>query len=77
MSKKLSAAEMRYIIYKIVKSGYESVKKEKNEPTELNKGRSLAYWEILDTIYNRLEICEQNTSNFGYHDDWERKYWAK
>lgn len=76
MNKKLSAAEMKYIIYKIVKNGYESSKKEKNEPTDLNKGRSLAYWEILDTIYNRLEICEQNTSNFGYPDDWERKYWA-
>ena len=77
MSKKLSAAEMKYIIYRVIKDGYKSIKEEKNEPTDINKGRSLAYWEVLDTIYNRLDICEQDTKNFGYPDNWEKPFFAK
>ncbi|MBQ6006184.1 MAG: hypothetical protein IJT57_01875 [Selenomonadaceae bacterium] len=77
MSKKLSAAEMKYIIYRVLKNGYESTNDEKNKPTDINKGRSLAYWEVLDTIYNRLEICEQNPNDFGYPDNWEKLFWVK
>ena len=77
MSKKLSAAEMKYIIYRVIKDGYKSIKDEKNEPTDINKGRSLAYWEVLDTIYNRLDICEQNQKNFGYPDNWEKPFFSK
>jgi len=77
MSKRLSAAEMKYIIYRVLKKAYESINDEKTSPTDINKGRSLAYWEVLDTIYNRLDICEQNTKNFGYPDDWEKPFFAK
>ena len=77
MSKKLTAAEMKYIIYRVLKNGYESIDTEKAAPTDINKGRSLAYWEVLDTIYNRLKICEQDTKNFGYPDDWEKPFFSK
>ncbi len=77
MSKKLSAAEMKYIIYRVVKNGYESIDEAKNEPHEFNEGRKQAYYEVLDTIYNQLDIYEQDTKNFGYHDNWEKEFWAK
>ena len=76
MSKKLSAAEMKYVIYRVVKNGYASIDEEKAEPTDLNKGRSLAYWEVLDTIYNQLDIYEQDPKEFGYPDDWEKPFFA-
>lgn len=77
MSKKLSAAEMKYIIYRVVKNGYDSIDDEKVEPTDINKGRALAYWEVLDTIYNQLDIYEQDPKNFGYPDDWEKPFFSK
>ena len=76
MSKRLTAAEMKYIIYCVVKNGYKSIDEENAEPTDINKGRSLAYWEGLDTIYSRLEIYEQDPREFGYPDDWEKPFFA-
>ena len=76
MSKRLSAAEMKYIIYRVVKNGYESIDEENADPTDINKGRSLAYWEVLDTIYNQLDIYEQDPREFGYPDDWEKPFFA-
>ena len=77
MRKKLTPAEMKYIIYRVVKNGYRSIDEEKAEPTDFNKGRSLAYWEVLDTIYNQLDIYEQDTKNFGYPEDWEKPFFTK
>lgn len=77
MSKKLSAAEMKYIIYRVVKNGYKSIDDEEKEPTSFNSGRALAYWEVLDTIYNQLDIYEQNPKDFGYPEDWEKPFFKK
>ena len=74
MSKKLSAAEMRYVIYRVVKNGYESVSEAKNDPCEFNDGRKMAYYEVLDTIYNQLGIYEQDTKNFGYTENWDKPF---
>ena len=43
----------------------------------MNAGRALAYWEVLDTIYNQLDIYEQDPKDFGYPDDWEKPFFAK
>ena len=74
MSKKLSVAEMKYIIYRVMKNGYESIDELREDPCEFNEGRRLAYYEVLDTIYNQLGIYEQNQKDFGYSEDWERKF---
>ena len=77
MSEPLDIYGMRYIIGSVVKYGYESIDDEKAEPTSFNKGRSLAYWEVLDTIYSRLLIYEQDPKDFGYPDDWEKPFFSK
>ena len=74
MRKRLTPAEMKYIIYRVVKNGYESIDDEKKDPCEFNEGRKLAYYEVLDTIYNQLDIYEQDTKNFGYPDDWDKPF---
>ena len=76
MRKKLSAAEMKYVIYRVIKNGYASIDEAKDEPSEFNEGRKMAYWEVLDTIYNQLDVYEQNTKNFGYPDDWDKPFFA-
>lgn len=68
---------VRYIIGSVMKYAYESIDEEKDKPTDINKGRSLAYWEVLDTIHTRLEICDLNPKDFGYSDDWERPFFSK
>ena len=77
MRKKLSAAEMRYVIYRVVKNGYDSIADARDNPSEFNEGRKLAYYEVLDTIYNQLDIYEQDTKNFGYPDNWDKAFLGK
>ena len=74
---KMDLDNVKYIIGNVMEYAYESIDEEKNEPTDINKGRSLAYWEVLDTIYNRLDIYEQDPKEFGYPDDWEKPFFAK
>lgn len=74
---KMDLDDVKYIIGSVMKYAYESIDEEKAEPTSFNKGRTLAYWEVLDTIHTRLEICEQDPKNFGYPDDWEKPFFSK
>jgi len=76
-SLKMDLDDVKYIIGSVMKYAYESIDEEKAKPTDINKGRALAYWEVLDTIYSRLEICDQDPKEFGYPDDWEKPFFAK
>ena len=69
--------DLRYIIGSVMEYAYESVENEKKHPDKFNSGRALAYWEVLDTIYSRLEICDLNPKDFGYSDDWEKPFFEK
>lgn len=69
--------EVKYIVGSIMEYAYESIKREKEQPTPFNSGRALAYWEVLDTIYSRLIVYEQDPKDFGYPDDWEKPFFAK
>ena len=77
MNDKMDTDDVRYIIESVLEYAYESIKDEKKEPTSFNSGRALAYWEVLDTIYSRLKICEQDPKDFGYPDDWEKPFFKK
>ncbi|MBR0290285.1 MAG: hypothetical protein IJQ82_15025 [Selenomonadaceae bacterium] len=68
---------VRYIIESVIEYAYESIEDEKKEPNSFNSGRALAYWEVLDTIFNRLIICEQDPKDFGYSDYWEKPFFTK
>lgn len=77
MIEKVDKDSVRYIIESVIKYAYESCEDEKKNPDKFNSGRALAYWEVLDTIHSRLEICELNPKDFGYKDDWEKPFFAK
>ena len=77
MRKKMSAAEMKYVIYRVIKNGYNSIDDAKEDPCEFNRGRKMAYYEVLDTIYNQLDIYEQDTKNFGYPENWDKAFLGK
>ena len=74
---KMDLDDVKYIIGSVMKYAYEAREEAIKNPNSFEKGRSLAYYEVLDTIYNRLKICEQNPKDFGYPDDWEKPFFAK
>lgn len=77
MNETMDIDDVRYIIESVIEYAYKSIDDEKKDPCEFNSGRALAYWEVLDTIHSRLEICEQDPKDFGYPDDWEKPFFAK
>lgn len=77
MNESLNIDEMKYIIGSVLKYGYESIDEAKNTPHEFNEGRKQAYYEVLDTIYSRLLVYEQDPKEFGYSENWEKEFWAK
>ena len=77
MTEKMDMDDVKYIIGSVMEYAYESIDDEKSDPCEFNEGRKLAYYEVLNTIYNRLDICEQDPKNFGYPDNWEKEFLSK
>ena len=77
MSEPLNVGNMKYIIGSVMEYAYESIGREKIDPCEFNEGRKLAFYEVLDTIYNRLHICDQDPKEFGYPDDREKPFFTK
>lgn len=77
MNEQMNFDDMRYIIGSVVEYAYESIEDEKKEPGDFNSGRALAYYEVLDTIYSRLIICEKNPKDFGYPEDWEKLFFQQ
>ena len=77
MTEQMDIDDVRYIIQSVIEYAYESIDDEKKEPNSFNSGRALAYWEVLDTIHSRLEICDKNPKDFGYPDDWEKPFFSK
>ena len=69
--------DVKYIIGSVMKYAYEAREDAIKNPNSFEKGRSLAYYEVLNTIYNRLDICEQDPKEFGYSENWERKFLSK
>ena len=61
-------------ICKILIGNPNPIKMREEDPDSFEKGRKQAYYEVLNTIYNRLYICEQDPKDFGYSEDWEQKF---
>lgn len=41
---------------------------------EFNDGRSLAFYEMLNSIKNILEVSEENLEDYGLNIDLEKRY---
>ncbi len=67
-----------FIIQRLIKNAYEAFKEIKINPyDDFNKGRKLAYYEMLDTIKSELIVQEQNLSEFGLDIDLEKTFFTK
>jgi len=74
MTDRMDTDDVKYIIASVMEYAYEAREKAIKNPNTFDEGRSLAYYEVLNTIYNRLGICEQDPKDFGYSENWEREF---
>ena len=74
MIETMNKDDVKYIIGSVMKYAYEAREEAIKDPASFEQGRSLAYYEVSNTIFNRLEICDLDPKEFGYSEDWERKF---
>lgn len=63
MMNKLTTSELEFIISRVLDNAKDTSLSKDN--SEFAQGKKLAYYEILDTIKNELEVREIDTKDFG------------
>ena len=75
MEELLSKEGLRYIIERVISHADDALKEKAKNPDNLFvRGKLLAYYEMLDTIKNELDIREQDLKSFGLDIDIEKIY---
>ena len=75
MDNGLSANSIKYIISRILENANDSRKEDsENKGSEFYDGKSLAYYEVLNTIKNELEVREQDLKEFGLDINLEKSF---
>ncbi len=59
--------KMKYIISRLIDNANETL--EESPEDDFFKGKKLAYYEMLDTIKNELELSEYDLKDFGLDID--------
>lgn len=67
----LTADAMKFIIKRVIQNALDTAKEAKENNDDFNKGRKLAYYEILDTIKSELYVRDVDLSEFGLDFDLE------
>ena len=63
----LSKEELIYILNLIISNCFDE---SKEKPTdEFNEGRKFAYYEVLDSIRNQLDVREVDLSEYGLENE--------
>ena len=66
---KLSTSELEFIVSRILDNANDALSN--NDDSEFEQGKRLAYYEVLDTIKNKLIAKGINTKDFGLDVDLE------
>lgn len=68
---------LKYIIARVIDNANDALEEErKNKDDAFYKGKKLAYYEILDTIKNDLDINDQDLKEFGLDVDLEKVFYS-
>lgn len=68
---------IKYIIARVIDNANDALEEErKNKDDAFFKGKKLAYYEILDTIKNDLDINDQDLKEFGLDVDLEKVFYS-
>ncbi len=75
MNKELSSDSLKYIISRVIENANDAAKENKeHKGSEFYEGKTLAYYEVLDTIKNELEAHSQDLKEFGLDINLEKEY---
>ena len=69
----LTADAMKFIIKRVIQNALDTAEEAKENNDDFNKGRKLAYYEILDTIKSELYVRDVDLSDFGLDFDLENE----
>lgn len=64
---------LKYIVQTLVENANDTLEELKENPNDVfYKGKKLAYYEMLDSIKNRLEVRDEDISNYGLDFDLDK-----
>ncbi|MCI6038667.1 MAG: transposase [Candidatus Limiplasma sp.] len=68
---------IKHIIARVIDNANDALEEErKNKNDAFYKGKKLAYYEILDTIKNDLDIDDQDLKAFGLDVNLEKMFYS-
>ena len=66
---------IKFIISRVIENANDTIEEAQQNPNDdFNKGRNLAYYEILDTIKSELTAQEQDLKEFGLDVNLEESF---
>lgn len=65
---------IKFIISRIIDNANEALIEHKENKGDFYDGKTLAYYEVLDTIKNELEAHGQDLKEFGLDIDLEKEF---
>ena len=70
----MTDASIKFIISRVIENAYDAIAEAKqNENDDFYTGRKLAYYEVLNTIKNELDVRDINLKEFGLDIDLEKE----
>lgn len=73
MMNELSSDAIKFIIARVLDNANDAFEElDDNKNDDFYKGKSLAYYEVLDTIKNELIVRDQDLKEFGLDIDLEK-----
>ena len=76
MMNELNSDAIKFIIAKVLDNANDAIEELKeNKDDDFYKGKKLAYYEILDSIKNELDVREQDLKEFGLDIDLEKIFY--
>ena len=71
----MTDASIKFVISRVIENAYDAIAEAKqNENDNFYKGRKLAYYEVLNTIKNELDVRDIDLKEFGLDIDLEKEF---
>lgn len=71
----MNESTIKFIISRVIENANDALEESKQNPKDdFNKGRKLAYYEILDTIKSELEANDVDLKDFGLDVELEKTF---
>lgn len=67
----------KYIIARILERAFESIDEAKENNSDFDNGRKLAYYEVADIIKSELYVRDEDLSKYGMDVDLEKIFYSK